>query len=253
MIHRKSKKELEVLKESGRILAIILGELKSRIAPGVRLSELDMLARKKAKEFDAHPSFLGYQPEGSSKPYPAALCASLNDTIVHGLPTDYALRDGDVLSIDMGITYKGLITDAAFTVAVGKVPPAARALITSTKKALEEAITTAKLGKTLGDIGWAIERRAHKDGLKVIKNLTGHGVGYELHEDPVVLNFGRKGMGPDLTDGMVLAIEPMLSLSSERAIRHKDDSYVTADGSLAAHFEHTVAITKNGTVILTAH
>jgi methionyl aminopeptidase len=251
MILLKTEKEIEVLKESGKILSLVLKTLEKKTGMGISLMELENLARKMLKEAGAKPAFLGYQPEGADKPYPAALCLSLNDVVVHGIPREYILRPGDLLKIDMGVVYEGMYTDAAVTVGIGRISPLAKRLMHSTKKALDEALKVARKGKHLGDIGYAIERRAKKDGFKVIKGLTGHGVGYEVHEDPVILNYGKKGSGVELKEGMTLAIEPMLSVSSSDIIQNRDESYSSADRSLTAQFEHTVAITKKGTVILT--
>jgi len=251
MILIKNSSEIEILKEAGIRAHAILGELKEMAREGTDLLDLDAHARKRAKELDSYPTFLGYQPEGATKPYPAAICASLNDVVVHGVPVDYLLKDGDILKIDMGITYKGLIADTATTVVIGSIAPKIKKLLSSTKRALEEAIRVSKIKKHLGDIGYAIERQARKDGFKVLKGLTGHGVGYELHEDPIILNFGKKGIGPELKEGMVLAIEPMFSLSSEDIVQNNDESYSSADRSATAHFEHTIAITKKGPLIIT--
>ena len=213
--------------------------------------ELENLARKMTKDAGARPSFMGYQPEGADHPYPAALCLSLNDVVVHGIPREYILRSGDILKIDMGVNFEGMLTDSAITVGIGKTSPLARKLMASTRKALEAAIKVAKKGRFVGDIGHAVEKQARKDGFYVLKGLTGHGVGYEVHEDPVVLNYGKNGSGPEIKQGMVLAIEPMFSLTSEQIIQNRDESYSSSDGSLTAQFEHTIAITKKGTIVLT--
>ena len=251
MIHLKSESEIEILEQSGKILSGILKTLEKKALPGVNILELEQLARRMAKEAGARPSFLGYQPEGADKPYPAAICASVNEVVVHGIPRDYVLRSGDVIKIDMGIVYEGMCTDSAVTVGIGKTSPEARKLMASTKKALEEAISAVKKGRCIGDIGYAVEKRAKKDGFKILKGLTGHGVGYEVHEDPVIFNYGKKGTGPEIKEGMVLAIEPMFSVSSEHIVQNKDESYSSADNSLTAQFEHTVAVTKKGVIILT--
>jgi methionyl aminopeptidase len=251
MILLKTDKEIEILAESGKILSFVLNTLLKKADVGVNLLELEQMARKMLKEAGAKPSFLGYQPEGADRPYSAALCLSLNSVVVHGIPRDYILRSGDLLKIDMGVVYEGMYTDSAVTVGIGKVSSIAKKLMVSTRKSLEAAISVAKKGGYLGDIGYTIERQAKKDGFKVLKGLTGHGVGYEVHEDPVILNYGKKGTGPELKEGMVLAIEPMLSVSSEQIIQNRDESYSSADGSLTVQFEHTIVITKKGTVILT--
>ncbi len=252
MIHYKSADEIELLKESGAILSSILKEIQKRAKVGTRLEELNDIAITMTKEAGARPTFLGYQPEGARRPFPAAICASLNGTVVHGIPNKYSLKSGDIISIDMGVTYKGMVTDSAITIPIGRVSPQAKRLIQGTQKALLEGLKMAKKGNTIGDIGWAIARRAKKEKLYVLHGLTGHGVGYELHEDPVIYNFGDRGDGPKIKEGMVLAIEPMFSTSSEEIIQKSDESYEAAGKGLTAHFEHTIAITKKGNIILTA-
>jgi methionyl aminopeptidase len=247
----KSEKEIMVLEESGKILAKILGELSRMAVPGANLLDLDAKAAQMCEHYNAAPAFLGYQPEGAEHPYPASICASLNDIVVHGVPYNYELRQGDLLKIDMGVIYEGMYTDSATTVAIGNVSALAKKLMASTRKALEAGIAMAQKGNTLGDVGWAIDNQARKDGFYVLKNLTGHGVGYELHERPDIFNFGRRGEGMAIKEGMVLALEPMLSVSTPDIVQNDDESYSSADGSLTAHFEHTIAITSHGTKILT--
>lgn len=250
-IRLKSEKDLIILRESGKILASVLEVLKNAARAGVKLSYLDEVARKLIKEAGAKPAFFGYQPEGASKPYPAAICTSMNEVVVHGLPTDYALKPGDVLKIDLGVDYKGYITDAASSVGIWPISKEAEKLMAVTERALREAIRVLASGGHLGDIGAAAEEIVKKSGFQVIKNLTGHGVGFELHEDPTIYNYGRRGEGIELKPGMVLAIEPMVSVSSSRVVQQVDDSFITEDGSLSAHFEHTVAITEKGVEVLT--
>ena len=247
----KTESEISILEESGAILALMLKKLEQRAQEGVNLLDLDAFARAYAKEFKAQPAFLGYQPEGARHPYPAALCTSINETVVHGIPIDYNLKRGDILKIDSGVIYEGMYTDAAITVAIGPISPTSRKLIAATKQALADGIAMAQQGNTIGDIGWAIEQRAKKSSFHVLRGLTGHGVGYELHEDPVIFNFGKRKTGMTLVPGMVIAIEPMLSVSSDDIVQNRDESYASADGSMTAHFEHTIAITKRGTKILT--
>lgn len=247
----KTESEIEILRISGKILARLLKTLAQHAQEGVNLLELDKEARAIAKKEGAIPIFLGYQPDGADHPFPAAICTSLNDEVVHGTPRDYVLKKGDILKIDAGVSYEGLCTDAAVTVAIGATRPIARKLMASTRRALEEAIAVAYPGNRLGDIGYAIEKRAKKDGFYVLRELTGHGVGYELHEDPVIFNYGKRGTGEILKPGMVLAIEPMLSISSDRIVQNDDESYSSADGSTTAHFEHTIVITQEGNEILT--
>ncbi len=252
MIFIKKKEEIEYLEKSGKVLASILKDLSKEAKEGKSLHALDERARALCKEYGVRPAFLGYQPEGADHPYPAAVCLSLNEVVVHGTPSQRVLRNGDVLKIDMGVSYEGFITDAACTVAIGRVSPAARKLMAATKKALEKGIAAAKKGKHIGDIGYAVERVARGERMHVLKGLTGHGVGYELHEDPVILNYGTKGTGPEIKEGMVLAIEPMFSAGTEDIVQNRDESYSSADGSLTAHFEHTIAIRNGKTIVLTA-
>lgn len=252
MTSLKTPQEIIQLKESGRILAGLLKKLVNHAKIGTNLIDLDQIAYTYIRDAGGQPAFLNYKPEGAVHPYPASICTSLNNTIVHGAPHNYTLRSGDVLKIDAGVIYEGMYTDAATTVALGRVSLQTKKLLYSTRKALDEAVAILRPGKTLGDIGWTIERRAQLDGMKVIKALTGHGVGYELHEDPVIFNYGNKGQGLVLREGMVLAIEPMFSISSEDIIQQRDESYATYDGSIAAHYEHTVVITKRGHTVITS-
>ncbi|MEK7629777.1 MAG: type I methionyl aminopeptidase [Patescibacteria group bacterium] len=258
MIKLKTEKDLVFLRKSGKILSSILNILASEAKEGVALIELDLKARKLLKDAGAKAAFLDYRPAGAAKAYPAAICASVNDVIVHGLPNEYVLKSGDVLKIDFGVNYsprggagKGYFTDSALTVGIGNISKEALHLIEATKNSLAEAIKVCKPGNHLGDIGFAIESVVKKEGFKVVHGLTGHGVGFKLHEDPTILNYGKRGEGIMLTPGMVLAIEPMVAIGSSEIIQQKDDSFATADHSLSAHFEHTVAITDNGTEILT--
>ncbi len=251
MIKIYSKDEIERLADSGKILAKVFGELKKEIKIGISLKYLNQVAYKLIKEAGAEPAFFGYQPEGAEHPFPYTICASLNEVIVHGRPSDYKLKSGDVLKIDCGVKYKGYYSDSAFTFIIDKVPKEAEKLVKATYLALEEGIKQARAGNRLGDIGWAIEKTAKKFGVGTIKELTGHGIGKNLHEDPVIYNFGKKGQGIELKTGMVLAIEPMFSFGVEKIVQKKDESWATADGSLSAHFEHTVAITEKGPRILT--
>ncbi len=251
MVKLKSQKEIEAAEASGKILAKVFGEVLKSVKVGAKLEDLDKLARRLIEGSGARPAFLGYKPEGASVPYPASICASVNEVVVHGLPLNYLLKDGDVLKLDFGVIYENFYSDAAKTVAVGKVSKTAERLIKATEKALELAIKQAKPGNHLGDIGWAVNRCVEKAGFSVIRELTGHGIGLKLHEDPVIYNFGEKGRGIKLEPGMVLAIEPMTSAGNGRIIKRRDNSYATADGGLSAHFEHTVAITKSGNRILT--
>jgi methionyl aminopeptidase len=252
MIRLKKEKDLEGLRASGQILTRILAAVKESAIVGANLLELENLAREMLKEEGATAAFLNYKPEGAAAPYPAALCLSLNDQIVHGMPRNRELKNGDILKIDFGVVYKSYVTDAALTVGVGKISAAAKKLMAVTEESLNEGLSAARNGGSLGDIGYAIESCVEKNGLSVVQGLTGHGTGFKLHEDPTVYNYGRRGEGVKLQPGLVLAIEPMVSVGSPQIKQAKDDSYYTADGSLSAHFEKTIAITKSGAEILTS-
>ena len=252
MIRLKTKKDIEGIALSGKIAALIMKELISSVKPGIALKDLERFSNNAFKKYNAQPAFLGFKPTGAKNPYPFSICTSVNETIVHGQPTDYQLKNGDVLKIDLGVVYQGYYSDTAFTCAVGGVALKVKKLIEATQKALDKAIAAAQVNNTLGDIGFAIEKTAETYGFSVIKVLTGHGTGFSLHEEPTVYNFGKKGEGMVLKSGMVLAIEPMLSMGSNKIKKQKDDSYATVDGSLSAHFEHTVAITEKGPRILTS-
>jgi methionyl aminopeptidase len=251
MIILKTQDEIEIMAESGKILGHILKTLQSVAKIGMTTKELDNIAYRMAKEANSVPAFLNYRPSGASKGYPASICASINDVIVHGLPSNYVLKDGDLLKIDSGVKYKGYCSDSAITIAIGNVSETAKRIMRATELALIAGISQAIPGNTVGDIGFAVESVAHKNGFSIADGLTGHGIGRNLHEDPYVFNFGKKGKGELLREGMVIAIEPMLTAGRGEIIQTKEESYATADGSLSAHFEHTVAITKNGPRILT--
>lgn len=247
----KNTKELELMAEAGRKLAFILKELKKEVRAGVTTEYLDKRTRELLKEIKAKSAFLGYKPHGAKTAYPATLCASVNEVVVHGVPGDYEIKPGDVVKIDMGVVHEGYYSDAAMTVAVEPVNKDTARLLRVTEEALAAGIKAAKPGNTLGDIGWAISERVAKDKFSVVQQLTGHGIGTALHEDPYVFNVGRKGEGDVIRPGMVLAIEPMVAMGKPQVRQLRDDSYAAKDGSLTAHFEHTVAITAKGPVILT--
>ena len=251
MVILKTEAEVEVMCEAGRRLAGILDALVREVRPGVAADFFDTLARQLILEAGSKPAFLGYNPGGAGNPFPAALCVSVNDTVVHGVPSRYVLREGDILKLDIGLIYKGWYSDMAVTVGVGKISPEARRLMRATEEALEAGIREAVLGKTIGDIGFAIEEHVRKNRFSIVESLSGHGIGRDLHEDPNVFNFGKRGGGQKLKEGMVLAIEPMVAMGSGKVRVLPDDSYVTADGSPAAHFERTIAVTVNGPRMLT--
>ena len=247
----KAKKDLVALRVSGRILAETLKLLAKECKPAVSLEYLDGLAREYIERKGAKPAFLGYKPPWADTVYPAAICTSLNEQIVHGLPSAYVLRDGDVVKLDLGVEYKGYFTDAAVTVAVGKVSARTARLIAATRKALTSGIRQAKPGGRLGDIGHAIQRTVERAGFRVVEGLTGHGVGFAPHEEPEVRNWGARVTGTELVPGLVIAIEPMASAGTPKTVENLDGSFATADGSIAAHFEHTVYVGEYGPEILT--
>lgn len=247
----KSQQEIEKIALAGAILRKTLDILQRETKEDVTLTALDRLARKIIEENGGEPAFLNYRPEGALKPYPATICASLNDIVVHGIPKAYRLKSGDVISIDCGVRYQGYYADAAFTVGVATISPVAQKLIAVTYGALERGIKAARAGNTIGDIGQAIGSYVRKNRFHVVRGLTGHGVGTALHEDPSVYNEGERGKGMKLVPGMTLALEPMIAIGTSRVEQLDDDSYATADGSLAAHFEHTIVITQRGPKILT--
>ncbi|MEK7593320.1 MAG: type I methionyl aminopeptidase [Patescibacteria group bacterium] len=251
MIKLKTPEQIEKIAQSGKILSEVFRKTIEEARIGASLKYLDDLAYRLIKEAGAEPAFLGYKPSGAKHPYSATICASVNDIIVHGFPNDYKLKTADVLKLDFGVKYKGFYSDAAVTVGIGAISKEAENLIKATKIALEEAIKIMKPENTLGDIGFSISQTAKKYGVKAVKELTGHGIGFELHEDPTIYNYGEKGKGIKLKPGMVLAIEPMFAISTDKIIQKKDESWATADKSLSAHFEHTVAITEEGVEILT--
>lgn len=253
MITIKTKEEIEILKEGGKILAEVLKRILEFAKPGISTGFLNDKAREMILARGAEPAFENYHPAFLEKPYPAALCASLNEVVVHGLPSEKViLKEGDILKLDLGVKYKNLFTDAAITIGIGKMTDEKNKLIEVTKKALELAILEIKPGNYIGDIGQAVERHVENNGFSVVKVLVGHGVGFAVHEEPNIPNYGKKGQGPELKLGMVLAIEPMVTMGSAEVKLHKDGfGYETVDDSLSAHFEHTVAVTDDGHLILT--
>lgn len=253
MVKLKTKEEIEILKEGGKRHAEILKAVAKAVKPGISTKSLDDLAHKMILDGGDTPAFLDYTPEGVSYPYPASLCVSINDEVVHGIPNEEVfLNEGDIVSLDLGLVHKGLITDGAITVPCGKISPELKQLLKITKEALEKGIKEAQPGNTTGDIGHAIEEFVKPFGYGIVKILSGHGVGYSVHEDPYVPNYGKAGSGTRLVPGMVLAIEPMLNIGSAEVCATDDEyTYITDDGLPSAHFEHTIAITEKGAVILT--
>jgi methionyl aminopeptidase len=246
-ISLKSDTEVAVMREGGRILAAILETLREATKSGVTTQDLELIAAREMESHKVKPSFKGYHG------YPARLCVSVNDEVVHGIPGDRRIREGDIVSIDAGVIHRGFQTDAAITIPVGKVSDVSSRLITATEEALEKGISEAVPGRRLGAVSVAIQRYVEDKGFAVVREYTGHGIGRQLHEDPQVPNFGVRNEGPVLQKGMTIAIEPMVT-NGDWHTRVADNQWtvLTVDGSLAAHFEHTVAIGENGAEILTA-
>lgn len=244
--------EKEALKEAGRRLARVLIELSAAVRPGITSKELDALAEKLIREGGDTPAFLGYQPHGATYPYPATLCVSVNDEVVHGIPGERVLCEGDIAGLDLGLVHEGYVVDAARTIAVGKVSDDAQRLMETTREALERGIAAACPGNHISDISAAVEAVALAHGLGIVRELGGHGVGKNVHEPPFIPNFTLKGKSPRIEEGMVLAIEPMFNLGTGN-VKLKEDEYTftTADGSLSAHFEHTILVTDGEPLILT--
>jgi len=242
----KSPEQIDRMAAAGAIQARCLRILRAKVRPGVTTEELDRAAEKFIRSQGAEPTFLGYRG------FPGSICASPNSMVVHGIPGDFELKRGDIVSLDVGVTKDGWVADAALTVPVGEVSPAARHLLETTEAALRDGAAEVRPGNHLGDVSNAIQRRVEVEGLSIIRSLVGHGVGRDMHEDPQIPNFGEPGRGPVLEPGMVLAIEPMVNAGGAD-IRVGDDNWAvySADGSLAAHFEFTVAVTENGPRILT--
>lgn len=251
----KTQEEIEILREGGKRLATILHKVSERVAPGVSALDLDRYARELIKELGDESAFLGYTPEGVKTPYPAALCVSVNDEVVHGIPTkDKVLKEGDIVAIDLGLKHRGLFTDMAMSVPVGKINNEKMELLKTTETALQEGIWAAKDGGSVGDIGHAVEQyiKSKKKNYGIVEILAGHGVGRAVHEDPYVPNYGKPGTGEKLVTGMVIAIEPMVNLGTKNVTLDNDEyTFRTADGKASAHFEHTILITENGPEILT--
>jgi methionyl aminopeptidase len=244
----KSAAEIRKMRESGRIVRQVLNAVREMVVPGVTTMELERVAEKKIQELGAKPAFKGYYD------YPCVLCTSVNDQIVHGIPSEKrVLKEGDIVSIDCGVVLDGFYGDAAITVPVGKVAPETQKLLEVTKASLERAIEQVKIGNTIGDIGAAVQELVEENGFSVVRDFVGHGIGTRLHEDPQVPNYGTKGTLTKLKEGMVLAIEPMVNAGKPGA-RVLEDKWtaVTEDGSFSAHFEHCIAVTKDGPLVLTA-
>jgi methionyl aminopeptidase len=242
----KSPAEIEKMRAANQLVARILEELAAMVAPGVSTADLDAAAEAKVRAAGAEPAFKGYRG------YPATLCASVNDQVVHGIPSATPLAAGHIVSLDMGVKLNGYYGDSAVTVPVGAVSEDVRALLRVTQEALEKGIAQARVGSRISDIGHAIQAHVEAHGFSVVREFVGHGIGASLHEEPQIANYGEPGRGPRLAEGMTLAIEPMVNMGKP-AVKVLADGWtaVTKDGSLSAHFEHTVAVTKNGPLVLT--
>lgn len=248
MIEVKNDSEIQKMREAGKVTAAVLKQMTEMVKPGISTLDLDQAAEKTIRSFGATPLFLGYYG------FPGSICASVNEEVVHGIPKkDRILKSGDIISIDTGARLDGFCSDAAITLGVGKVSDEAQRLMDVTKKSLHKAIGLVKPGARLGDIGHAVETFAELHNMGVVRDYCGHGIGRNMHEEPSIPNFGKPGTGPVLEEGMVLAIEPMITAGTYR-VRQLSDGWtvVTRDGSYAAHFEHTVAVTANGSEIFTA-
>lgn len=244
--------ELALMRQSCRRLAEVVAAMRESVRPGVSTLELDEIAEKMVRDLGGVPSFKGYRVLGIPDPFPATICASPNDQVVHGIPTDQTLASGDIISIDVGLVYGGYHSDCAFTAAVGEVSDAVRQLLDVTEQSLYQGVSQARPDNRIGDIGHAIQSYVEPHGFGIVREYVGHGIGRKLHERPSIPNYGKPGRGDLLKAGMCIAIEPMITLGGEETEALEDGwTVVTADGSLSAHFEHTVAITPRGPEILT--
>ncbi|MBN3521713.1 type I methionyl aminopeptidase [Algoriphagus lutimaris] len=248
MIHYKTSEEVDIIKESADILGRAHGEVAKYVKEGVKTSFLDKIAEEYIRDHQGVPSFKGYNG------FPAALCISVNEVVVHGFPSDYELKDGDIISVDCGVFHQGFHSDSAYTYPIGEVSPSVLALLKATKDSLYLGIEKAVFGNRLGDVGNTIQKFVEAKGYTVVRELVGHGIGRNLHESPEVPNYGKKGSGPLLKAGMVIAIEPMVNLGTRNIVQERDGWTIrTADRKPSAHYEHTVAIFEDKTEVLTTH
>ena len=246
MIIGKSKKELEKMRAAGRLVGQVREHLRSMVKPGITTLELDQAAEKMIRDAGALPTFKGYNG------FPFSICASVNEQIVHGFPSNYVLKEGDIFSIDCGVTLEGFVGDTATTVPVGEVDEANLKLIRVTEECLDRAIQQCRPGNHLGDIGWAVQHHAEANGYSVVRDYVGHGIGRRMHEDPQIPNYGRPGLGPKIKAGYVFAVEPMVNQGTHFTKVLADGwTVVTVDGKPSAHAEHTIAITEDGPEVLT--
>ncbi len=248
MIQYKTSEEVQLIKQSADILGRAHGEVAKYVKQGVKTSFLDKIAEEFIRDHQAVPSFKGYNG------FPSSLCISVNEVVVHGFPSDYELKDGDIISVDCGVFHQGFHSDSAYTYPIGEVSPSVIALLKATRDSLYLGIEQAVVGKRIGDIGCAIQKFVEAQGYTVVRELVGHGLGRKLHEAPEVPNYGKKGSGVPLKAGMVIAIEPMINLGTRNIVQERDGWTIrTADRKPSAHFEHTVAIFENNTEVLTTH
>lgn len=248
MIQYKTSEEVEKIKQSADILGRAHGEIAKYVKKGVKTSFLDKIAEEYIRDHGAVPSFKGYNG------FPSSLCISVNEVVVHGFPSEYELKDGDIISVDCGVFHQGFHSDSAYTYPIGEVSPSVLALLKATRDSLYLGIEAAKFGNRIGDIGYAIQKFVEAKGYTVVRELVGHGLGRKLHESPEVPNYGKKGSGPLLKQGMVIAIEPMINLGTRNIVQEKDGWTIrTADRKPSAHYEHTIAIFEDRTEVLTTH
>jgi methionyl aminopeptidase len=248
MIHYKTSEEVMIIKEGAQILGKAHGEVAKYVKEGVKTSFLDKIAEEYIRDFNGVPSFKGYNG------FPSSLCISVNEVVVHGFPSDYVLKDGDIISVDCGVFHQGFHSDSAYTYPVGEVSPQVLSLLKATKESLYLGIESAVFGNRIGDIGFAIQKFVESKGYTVVRELVGHGLGKNLHEAPEVPNYGKKGSGPLMKDGLVIAIEPMINLGTRNIVQERDGWTIrTADRKASAHYEHTVAVFEDKTEILTTH
>ncbi len=252
MIVIKSPSEIALMRQAGRIVALALQAVRERVAPGVTTAELDAIAEEIIRSHGAIPAFKGVTQHKGQQPFPATITASINDELVHGIPGPRQLKEGDIISVDCGTVYKNFVGDSAFSVSVGQISPEAQRLMDVTEQALAVGIEMMQAGNRTGDVSYAIQQYVEKHGYSVVREYTGHGVGRSMWEQPQVPNYGTPGRGPKLRPGVTIALEPMVNMGAY-ATKVLDDQWTVAtrDGTLCAHFEHTIAVTKNGPMILT--
>lgn len=248
MIFYKTEEEIELIRESAQILGKAHGEVAKHVKPGIKTKDLDKIAEEFISDHGASASFKGYNG------FPATLCISVNEVVVHGFPSEYELKDGDIISIDCGVFYKGFHSDSAYTYPVGEISPETLSLLKATKESLYKGIEEARFGNRIGDVAFAIQKYVEDRGYTVVRELVGHGLGRNLHEGPEVPNYGKRGRGPKLNEGLVIAIEPMVNLGVRNIVQESDGWTIrTRDRQPSAHYEHTVAIFSDRTEVLTTH